>query len=117
MPGSLRADSQAPCGNCYLIRSNASPGGQVSSCDQETILIEGSKQGLKVRYLPDSCLAHSPYRTMDGRGLWLCRWSQISVEAKCKKPMKRRASFSLRVKMRRYHLILLVKRTTMLRSR
>lgn len=79
MPRSLRDGDRAPCGSCCLIRSNTSPasyasstvplslnrsGSQVSSCDQEPILIEGIEQRLKVRSLPDSCLAHSPYRTI-----------------------------------------------------
>ena len=83
MPRSLRDGGQASCGNCCLIGSNASPasqasstvplssirsGRQVSFCDQEPILIEGIEQDLKARHLPDSCLAHSSYRNIAGRG-------------------------------------------------
>jgi hypothetical protein len=58
-------------------------GSQMSSCGQEPTLIEGSEQGLKVRYFPDSCLAHSPYRTIAGRGRPLCRWRVPACGVRC----------------------------------
>jgi hypothetical protein len=38
--------------------------------------------------------------------------SQIKAPARCKKAIYRRANFSKRVKIRRYHLILLMKHST-----
>ena len=105
MHRSLRDGSQAPCGCCCLIQSNASPashasstvplssirsGSQVSSCDEETILIEGIEQGLKVGYLPDSCLAHKPCRTIARCGLWLCHWRGPAWGIRCTHPARGR---------------------------